>query len=65
MTTQIGRCALWGRDGKLTFEHISPRAAFNSNRTRPVGDKEIFNEEVLKDENRMPWDTDGLEHCKK
>lgn len=51
MKTQTGKCALCGKEGKLTFEHIPPRAAFNSNRARPVGGKEIFKEEVLNDDN--------------
>lgn len=62
MKIQSGKCSLCGRECVLTFEHIPPRAAFNSNRARPVGGKEIFNEEVLKDENRMPWDIDGLRY---
>lgn len=62
MKIQTGKCALCGREGKLTFEHIPPRAAFNSNRARPVGGKEIFKEEVLNDDNRMPWDTEGLKY---
>ena len=34
----IGKCALCGRIGELSFEHIPPKAAFNSTPARPVLD---------------------------
>lgn len=57
-----GKCALCGKETNLTFEHIPPRAAFNSNGAKPVSGKEIFREEVINDPNRMPWDTEGLRY---
>lgn len=52
-----GKCALCGKECELTFEHIPPRAAFNSHPARPVsGDK------IIKDNNRMPWDMSGLQY---
>ena len=50
-----GKCALCRKECELTFEHIPPRAAFNSTPVRPVtGDK------IIKDQDRMPWDASGL-----
>ena len=57
MGRHYGRCALCGKECDLTFEHIPPRAAFNSTPARPVsGDK------MIGDEDRMPWDTSGLRY---
>ena len=57
MGKHFGRCALCGKKSDLTFEHIPPRAAFNSTPARPVsGDKLIGND------GRMPWDTTGLQY---
>lgn len=57
-----GKCALCGKETTLTFEHIPPRAAFNSHGAKPVSGTEIFKEEVVNDPNRMPWDTEGLRY---
>lgn len=52
---QYGKCALCGKECELTFEHIPPRAAFNSHPARPVsGDR------IVRDNDRMPWDMSGL-----
>lgn len=51
----IGKCALCRKECQLTFEHIPPRAAFNSTPAKPIsGDGALF------DDDRMPWDTTGL-----
>ena len=52
-----GKCALCGKEGKLSFEHIPPQAAFNTSPSRVVtGDK------LLDDTHRLPWDMDGLRY---
>lgn len=52
-----GKCALCRKDCyDLTFEHIPPRAAFNSTPARPVTG------EGMLDDDRMPWDTTGLRY---
>lgn len=51
----FGKCALCGKECELTFEHIPPKKAFNNARAKIVtGDKLLYNED------RMPWDTNGL-----
>ena len=57
-----GRCSICGCESELTFEHIPPRMAFNSRPARPVSGEEIFKEEYLCDDNRMPWDTSGMHY---
>ena len=55
MKENMGKCALCGRLGELTFEHIPPKAAFNSSPVKPVNkmaDKEFAE--------RLPWEIDGL-----
>jgi len=54
MANHYGKCALCGQECELTFEHIPPRAAFNSTPAKPV-----TGEGMLKD-GQMPWDTTGL-----
>ena len=53
----IGKCALCGKECKLTFEHIPPRAANNSTPAKPVSGAEYF-----KKNNRFPWDTSGIKY---
>lgn len=62
MGRNFGKCALCGKECELTFEHIPPRAAFNSERARPVAGKVLMSKEVIEDPNRMPWDTSGLQY---
>ena len=57
----IGKCALCGRIGELSFEHIPPKAAFNSAPARPVSGEALFSEKGMA-EDRMPWDTEGLRY---
>ena len=56
MAKHFGKCALCGQECELTFEHIPPRAAFNSTPTKPVSGEELL------DDDRMPWDTTGLKY---
>lgn len=56
------KCALCGKECELTFEHIPPRAAFNSKSARPVSGVEVLTEKNLNDKERMPWDTTGLRY---
>ena len=53
----IGKCALCGKEDKMSFEHIPPRAAFNSSHAKPVTIGTI-----LKGEKRYPWDIEGLKY---
>lgn len=56
MEKHYGKCALCRQECELSFEHIPPRAAFNSTPAKPVTG------EGLLDDNRMPWDTTGLKY---
>lgn len=56
MAKHVGKCALCGCEGELTFEHIPPRAAFNSTPAKPVTGEGFL------DDDRMPWDTTGLRY---
>ena len=58
----FGKCALCGKECELTFEHVPPRAAFNSKPARPVSGVEVLTEKNLNDKERMPWDTTGLRY---
>lgn len=57
MENHFGKCALCRKECDLSFEHIPPRAAFNS---KPV--KVITGEKIINDPDRMPWETEGLEY---
>lgn len=52
-----GKCALCRKECELTFEHIPPRTAFNST---PI--KSVSGDKIMKDNERMPWDTSGLRY---
>lgn len=52
---KMGKCALCGSEGKLTFEHIPPRKAFNWMPARP-----ITSEKLVHDKERLPWDIKGI-----
>ncbi len=56
----FGRCALCGKECELTFEHIPPRMAFNKDRARVVSGDELLT--TLADEERKPWELDGLKY---
>lgn len=56
MSKHYGKCALCGKECELTFEHIPPRAAFNSAPAKPVTGEELLNND------RMPWNTTGLHY---
>ena len=54
-----GTCALCGKECNLTFEHIPPKAAFNS---RPL---KVYNGDSLIETvtgSRKPWDLSGLKY---
>jgi hypothetical protein len=57
MSKQTGICALCGKECDLTFEHIPPRSAFNS---QPA--KMYSGEKILFDQDRLPWDVQGLKY---
>lgn len=52
-----GLCALCRKEGELTFEHIPPRAAFNSNRA-----KIVTLDSLLSEPERRPWQIEGLHY---
>lgn len=62
MNKHYGKCALCGGIGKLTFEHIPPKSAFNSRPVRPVSGLDLLAKKTINDEKRMPWDTMGLKY---
>ena len=55
MSRHFGKCALCKKEGELTFEHIPPRAAFNSLPAKPVSW-----ESMVKRGEGVPWDITGL-----
>lgn len=57
MNSHRGKCALCRKECNLTFEHIPPKAAFNSTPARP-----ITGEKLIHPDERMPWETDGLRY---
>lgn len=57
MTNHFGICALCGKQCELTYEHIPPRAAFNS---KPA--KMYSGETLLFNGDRLPWDVQGLRY---
>ena len=57
-----GKCALCGKECKLTFEHIPPRAAFNSTPAKPVSMEELLKNGNISGKERLPWDTKGLKY---
>jgi len=61
VSKHFGKCALCGEKGELTFEHIPPRAAFNSTPASPVSSVELLKKRNNNKE-RMPWDTAGLRY---
>ena len=60
MRKRFGNCALCGKECELTFEHIPPRAAFNSAPVRPVSGLELFKNDSAGGKDRLPWEIDGL-----
>ena len=56
MKKEVGFCALCGTYGDLTYEHIPPKAAFNSAPAKMYTGTEL----LKKGSNQMPWDVQGL-----
>lgn len=55
-----GKCSICGRECNLSFEHIPPRAAFNSFPLKSIsGDSFI---KLVTSKNRKPWDIEGLKY---
>ena len=52
-----GKCALCGKVCDLTFEHIPPRVALNSSRS-----KQYKGIDFLKNDHRMIWETEGMRY---
>lgn len=55
----FGNCHICGQYKKLTYEHIPPEAAFNSQRRKMSTVEELMKG---KTENRAPWDIEGLKY---
>jgi hypothetical protein len=49
-----GKCHLCGKVGKLTYEHVPPRAAFNSHKAF------IYFVDDILGSNNLPWDYSGI-----
>lgn len=54
--SHYGKCCLCGQHKKLTFEHVPPKSAFNSTKTKIVPGIEA----LKKPTSQMPWDLSGL-----
>ncbi len=55
-----GRCAICGKYDELSFEHIPPRSAFNSNPIKAITGDNLS--KVIESEERMPWDFEGINY---
>lgn len=55
-----GICKICGKKGKLTFEHIPPRKAFNDRRAKLFTGNELS--KTISDKKRLPWDLSGLKY---
>lgn len=53
----IGKCALCGKEDKMSFEHIPPRSAFNSSHVKPVTIGAM-----LRERKTYPWDIEGVKY---
>ena len=56
---KIGKCHLCGKNGKLTFEHIPPEKANNSNRAHAILGDTLMQHMAS---TRNPWDLSGLRY---
>lgn len=61
-TNHFGECALCGNENNLTYEHIPPRKAFNSQGAKLVTGEEVF-KLLASEDGREPWNADGLFYC--
>ena len=52
-----GICRICGKEGKLTFEHVPPKATFNNNAVKIVGAEEILK---AVEQERKPWEIADL-----
>lgn len=55
-----GYCHICQKNKDLTYEHIPPQKAFNNMRAKSIEGKEAL--KLLVDDNRLPWETDGLKY---
>lgn len=56
----VGNCRICNKYGKLTFEHIPPKCAFNDKEARIyTGDSFM---QLMCDKNRYPWDHEGVRY---
>lgn len=56
---KYGKCKLCGEVTQLTFEHVPPNKAFNSQRVKRFGSDEVIKLMAGAD-GRLPWDYSGL-----
>lgn len=57
MEKEMGKCKICGKEKKLTFEHIPPKASFNGQKVEIIKGDELIKTITGK---RLPWDTSGL-----
>lgn len=62
MKGKKGKCAICGKYGLLTFEHIPPCSAFNNKPAKPVSGVDLLTDVGANNSMRMPWETDDLSY---
>jgi hypothetical protein len=58
-----GKCHICQKETNLTFEHIPPCKAFNSESAKSIEGDEML--KLMADGDRMPWEMDGLKYVQK
>lgn len=53
-----GKCRICGKETVLTYEHVPPQKAFNSNTVVEYSYRQII--DIITDRQRMPWDYSGI-----
>lgn len=60
---EVGICSICGKKCALTFEHVPPKAAFNTQTVDEIPQEEAL--KLMTEQERLPWDTSGLKKIKK
>lgn len=63
MAKKVGICHICQKEKELSFEHIPPHKAFNWTPAKSIEGDEIL--KLISDEERMPWEMDGLNYKQK
>ena len=53
-----GKCRICGEEKQLTYEHVPPEKAYNSNTIVEYSFEQVIN--MIGDEKRLPWDYSGI-----